>query len=150
MEVPNKKVTIVQHNKGEEIRVDPIVLHVLEDGSNTDNRIGAMHDETFLVTSGTVRFTTGTTDHDAKTGDDVVVPPMASHTFSNASDEVATMYNSFTPAFCVNYFRLLQEMAKKNGGKLDQKDGVEAMGRHPTLVAGKPGPPGAMDLREKN
>jgi len=100
-----------------------------------------MHEETFLVLSGSVRFTTGTTAHDTCTGDYVVVPLMASHTFSNETDEEATVYSTFTPAFYINYFRLLQEMVAKNGGKLRREDGTEAMGRYATLqtemMAGK-------------
>lgn len=100
-----------------------------------------MHDELFLVLSGKVRFTTGTTVHDAHSGDYVVVPPMAPHTFSNEWDEEATFHCSFTPAYYVNYFRLLQEMAAKSGGELTMEDSVEAMGRYATLqvdaMAGK-------------
>jgi len=80
-------VALVQQGTGETLRVGPLTIRVIEDGRNTDNRIGAvmlvippktlgppqhwhrMHDETFLITKGTVRFTTGKTDHDAKTGD---------------------------------------------------------------------------------
>lgn len=36
-----------------------------------------MHDETFLITKGTIRFSTGQEDHDAGVGDYVVVPPKA-------------------------------------------------------------------------
>jgi hypothetical protein len=32
------------------------------------------------------------------------------------------MYNSFTPIFYVNYFRLLQEMIQKSGGKMMPED----------------------------
>ena len=63
---------------GELLKVGPTRIRVLEDGSRTDNRIGAiasllpagvsgpwqhrhlMHDETFLITSGILRFTLGT------------------------------------------------------------------------------------------
>lgn len=40
--VPNKDVTVVHKEKGEFIMIGPIRLDVLEDGSNTDNRIGAV------------------------------------------------------------------------------------------------------------
>jgi len=100
-----------------------------------------MHDETFYVLSGNVRFATGTTIHDAHAGDYVVIPPLAPHTFSNESDEVVTMYCSFTPAFYINYFRLMQEMAVRHGGKVTREDAMEAMGRYATLqveaMAGK-------------
>jgi quercetin dioxygenase-like cupin family protein len=62
-----------------------------------------MHDETFLVTKGTVRFTVPEAPGlegkiiDAKTGDYVVVPTRAPHTFSNETDEEARFVNTFTP-----------------------------------------------------
>ncbi len=47
-----------------------------------------MHDETFLITAGTVRFHTKITgDIDAKVGDYIVVGTRAVHTFSNPFDE---------------------------------------------------------------
>jgi oxalate decarboxylase/phosphoglucose isomerase-like protein (cupin superfamily) len=67
-----------------------------------------MHDETFLVTKGTVTFHVpaaegleAATIH-AKTGDYVVVPTRAPHTFSNESDEEARFFNTFTPV-CHSY-----------------------------------------------
>ena len=57
-----------------------------------------MHDETFLVTRGTVRFTTGKTDIDAKAGVYIVVPPRAVHTISNPFGEEAQFFNTFSPA----------------------------------------------------
>ncbi|KAI4788196.1 hypothetical protein E4T44_13515 [Aureobasidium sp. EXF-8845] len=73
-----------------------------------------MHDETFLVTEGTIRFTWYTTTAseptktvDAHAGDYVVVPIRAPHTFSNPTDKQAKFVNTFTPAFYVNYFKLL-------------------------------------------
>lgn len=62
-----------------------------------------MHDETFLVTKGTVRFIVPEAPGlegkviDAKEGDYVVVPTRAPHTFSNESDEEARFFNTFTP-----------------------------------------------------
>jgi hypothetical protein len=69
------------------------------------------HDETFLVTQGTLRFhaLNGATI-DAKLGDYVTVPPRAPHTFSNPYDEEAKFFNTFTPAFYINYFKLLAKM----------------------------------------
>ena len=79
-----------------------------------------MHDETFLITKGTVRFhTTGLEkpqpDVDAKLGDYVTVPVRAPHTFSNPFDEEARFFNTFTPAYYVNYFKLMADMAEKEG-----------------------------------
>lgn len=62
-----------------------------------------MHDETFLVTKGTVRFHIPEAPGlepkivDAKEGDYVVVPTRAPHTFSNETDEEARFFNTFTP-----------------------------------------------------
>ena len=62
-----------------------------------------MHDETFLVTKGTVRFHVPEAPGlepkvvDAKEGDYVVVPTRAPHTFSNETDEEARFFNTFTP-----------------------------------------------------
>lgn len=66
------------------------------------------HDETFLVTQGTLRFhaLNGQTV-DAKTGDYVTVPTRSPHTFSNPYDEEAKFFNTYTPAFYINYFKLL-------------------------------------------
>jgi mannose-6-phosphate isomerase-like protein (cupin superfamily) len=62
-----------------------------------------MHDETFLVTQGTVRFHVPEAPGlepkivDAKAGDYVVVPTRAPHTFSNETEEEARFFNTFTP-----------------------------------------------------
>ena len=91
-----------------------------------------MHDETFLVTHGSIRFHTGDTYVDAK-GDLVVVPPRAPHTFENVTGEEAGFFNTFTPAFYINYFRLLQEMAEGDGGKLSKENARIAMERYATM-----------------
>ena len=73
-----------------------------------------MHDETFLVTQGTLRF------HgkdgaivDAHTGDYMTVPPRAPHTFSNPFDVEAKFFNTFTPAHYINYFKMLSTLGQK-------------------------------------
>jgi quercetin dioxygenase-like cupin family protein len=83
---------IVSKSDGEAFHIGPIHIRVLEDGSRTDNRIGAveitvpphtdqtpphlhrMHDETFLVTKGRLRFTTDEDHYDVDMGGYVVVP----------------------------------------------------------------------------
>jgi mannose-6-phosphate isomerase-like protein (cupin superfamily) len=110
--VPNKDVIVVKHQKGEVIRLGPVRMDILEDGSNTDQRLGAanitippktagppqhwhqvsfpalslsyhtsnftqMHDEAFLILSGTVTFTSRDQQVVLTTGDYIVVPPMA-------------------------------------------------------------------------
>lgn len=104
-------------DSGELLEIGPTRIRVLEDGSRTDNRIGAiasilpsgisgppqhrhlMHDETFLITRGILRFTLGDSHRDAKAGDYVVVPVGAPHTFDNASDSPAEFFSTFTPAY---------------------------------------------------
>ena len=73
-----------------------------------------MHDETFLVTKGTLHFTwyTKNASEPTKTivaneGDYVVVPIRAPHTFSNPTDQEAKFVNTYTPSFYINYFKLL-------------------------------------------
>ena len=117
-------VTIVGQEKREILRMGPITIEVLEDGRNTDNRLGAvvltiapgtkgppqhwhrMHDETFLILKGRFRFTTGKKELDARAGDYVVVPPKCFHTFANPFEEEAAFYNTFTPAYYVDYLRM--------------------------------------------
>jgi oxalate decarboxylase/phosphoglucose isomerase-like protein (cupin superfamily) len=105
-----------------------------------------MHDELFLTTQGTVRYhmplpedaiadtTTSAGDGlpdepykvgnsgrpekivDAKLGDLVTVPIRAPHTFSNPFDEEAKFVNTYSPAFYINYFRMLGEMISEGEG----------------------------------
>ena len=104
-----------------------------------------MHDETFLVTQGTLRFfTTGLKeplpDVDVKVGDYVTVPTKAPHTFSNPFDEEAKFFNTFTPAFYVDYFKLLSKMAEQ--GPVGPPQILQAMAAYATLpVKGPGGPP---------
>ncbi len=124
-------VNLITAEAGELLVVGQTRIRVLEDGSRTDNRIGAiastmpagvagppqhrhlMHDETFLVTSGVLRFTLGDTLRDAGVGDYVVVPIGAPHTFANVSDAPVAFFSTFTPAFYVNYFRELADLSAK-------------------------------------
>ncbi len=80
----------------ETLKLGPATIRILEDGRKTDNRLGAvimtlppnlagppihwhrMHDETFLVLKGKMRFTTDKGDVDTKAGDYVVVPTACS------------------------------------------------------------------------
>lgn len=103
----------------------------METGEHTDNRIGSaeftlpprtsgppphwheMHDETFLVTQGKMQFhgLHGETIV-ANLGDYVTVPTRSPHTFSNPYDEEAKFFNTYTPAFYINYFKMLAQMGK--------------------------------------
>lgn len=94
-----------------------------------------MHDETFLVTKGTIRFHAPDGKVvDAKGGDYVVVPTRAPHTFENPFDEEARFFNTFTPAFYINYFKLLSELAEA-GKPMPKEVSLEAMARYATLPA---------------
>ena len=94
-----------------------------------------MHDETFLVTAGTLTFTQLKTHIHASAGDYVVVPVKAPHTFRNDGDEEARFFNTFTPAYYIDYFRLLAEAAKEGG--LTQEVGMAAMERFATFLVEK-------------
>ena len=65
------------------------------------------------MTQGTLRFhaLNGTTV-DAKLGDYVTVPTRSPHTFSNPYDEPAKFFNTYTPAFYINYFKLLATLGE--------------------------------------
>ncbi|KAF1344896.1 RmlC-like cupin domain-containing protein [Delphinella strobiligena] len=122
-----------------------------------DNRIGAveltvpantkgppahwheMHDETFLVTQGTIRFTwhpesasKASQTVDANAGDYVVVPIRAPHTFCNPSDQEAKFFNTFTPAFYVNYFKLLASFVG-DGKVMTPEANIRAMASFATI-----------------
>lgn len=121
-------IKVVIPRATETIQLGSVTMRVLEDGSLTDDRIGTvlstlppflkpspqhlhrMHDETFFVTQGTVRFAVNDEEHDVKMGEYVVVPTGAPHTFSNPFDEPASFLTTFTPAFYVNYFRELSKI----------------------------------------
>ena len=72
-----------------------------------------MHDETFLVTQGKLRFYAKDGKQvDAGLGDYVVVPVRSAHTFGNPFDEEAKFFNTYTPAYYINYFKMLATMAE--------------------------------------
>ncbi len=142
-------VNLTAADGGEPLTIGPTRIRVLEDGSRTDNRIGAvasmlpagvsgppqhrhvMHDETFLVTSGTLRFILGDTHRDAGVGDYVVVPVGAPHTFANVSDAPVEFFSTFTPAYYVNYFRELAQLSAQ--GKFTPEANLAVMLRYATV-----------------
>jgi len=159
--VPTVPINFVQAQAGEIIPLGKITLRVMEDGSRTDNRISAveliipprtpgppahwheMHDETFLVTKGTVRFHVPEAPGlepkivDAKAGDYVVVPTRAPHTFSNETDEEARFFNTFTPAFYIHYFKLLSSLIAE-GKEMTKEVNEQAMAYYATIPVQKP------------
>lgn len=91
-----------------------------------------MHDEMFLTTKGTVRFhIPGKPDVDAKEADFVSVPIRAPHTFSNPFDTEARFINTFTPAFYINYFKLLASLI--DGGEMTPEKNMQAMSHYATI-----------------
>jgi oxalate decarboxylase/phosphoglucose isomerase-like protein (cupin superfamily) len=170
MSAPKPSVQLIKHHSPPEtLHIGPITLHVLLDGTATSQRLSAvlialpphtsgppahwheMHDETFLVTRGRARFlvppTTspsgekqeGTTI-EAAAGDYVVVPIRAPHTFENPYDEPCEIFNTFSPAFYIEYFRLLdrltrEKVGKGEGGRLDGDVVARAMARWATMPA---------------
>jgi len=90
-----------------------------------------MHDETFLITSGTLRFTLGDTYKDARVGDYVVVPVGAPHTFANVSDAPAEFFSTFTPAYYVNYFRETAKLSAE--GRSSPEEVLSVMLRYATV-----------------
>lgn len=152
------EVVVVGPTEGETITLGPARVRILEDGSATEHRLGmgeitlaphtegppqhrhARHDEGFYVVAGTARFTVGAMSYDAPAGSLVMVPPGAPHTFSNPSDQVVVMLNTFTPDFYVQYFRDLRDMIA-SGQPLTPQASVEMMSHYATSPAPHPGHP---------
>ncbi|KAK7716144.1 hypothetical protein SLS64_003296 [Diaporthe eres] len=101
-------VKLYRKDDAEVLTLGPITCYVFEDGSHTDNRVGAVllmippgvsgppmhwhrfHDELFFVTK-------------VSPGDLMVVPPRAIHTFENASKtEEAELYMTATPGYYID------------------------------------------------
>ena len=154
-------VRIMEDGSHTGIYLHPLKKTLTNAPSTQDNRLGVaefivpagtpgppphwheMHDEGFFVTKGTIRFsTTGhkdAKDVDAKAGDYMAVPVRAPHTFNNPFDEEAKFICTFTPAFYVNYFKLLGDLTQD--GRMTPQIGLKAMATYATLpVPGIGGP----------
>lgn len=143
------EATVTGPDEGELIRLGPVRMRILEDGSTSSHRLGIgeitlpprtpgppqhrheRHDEGFYVVSGTARFTVGTSVVDAGPRTLVMVPPGAPHTFANASDEPAVIVNTFTPDLYVQYFRDLRDLGA-SGEPLTPAATVRVMERYAT------------------
>jgi len=156
MKMPRRPINYVPAKSGETLLLpNNLICRIMEDGSRTDNRIGSaeftvppntagppahwheMHDETFLVTQGTIRFhAPDGAIIDAKEGDYVTVPIRAPHTFSNPTNEPAKFFNTYTPAFYIDYFKRLAE-AFKEEGKWTKERNLQVMSQFATLPAGE-------------
>jgi len=142
-------IAIIDLTDGEALRIGPMALRVLEDGSNTDHRLGIVeitvapqldgppqhihrsHDETFYVISGTPTFTSGAETVQARPGMLVTVPPGTPHTFANPSNEPAVILNTVTPDRYIGYFK---ELAAQPPGPLNPALVAEIMSRYDTEV----------------
>ncbi len=143
-------VKVITGDAGEVLQFGPTRIRILEDGSRSENRISAiasmmpahvngprthvhlMHDETFLVTSGVLHFIIGDLEKDAMTGDYIVVPAGAPHTFVNASDQPVSFFTTFTPGFYVDLFRQLAKLNVKEERNAQLE--TELMIRYATVI----------------
>lgn len=141
-------VNLVTPGDGEEIHMGPNHIRILEDGSRTGHRLGMAvlslepgfggppqhihreHEETFFVTSGNVRFVSGTDEFVATTGSLVTAPIGTPHTFGNAdSEEPATLLFTTTPDLYIDYFR---DLAALDPQHLTPDKIAEIMARYAT------------------
>lgn len=103
-----------------------------------------MHDETFLITTGKIRFHipdphnpgTDKSTTDASAGDYMVIPIRAPHTFSNPFDEEAKIFFTSTPAFYINYFKLLSTLGEE-GKPMPAEVNMTAMALYGTTLVDK-------------
>ena len=145
-------VRIVEPLEGEQSGGGPIRCRIIEDGSHTDHRLGLIeatvppgptgppqhlhreHDETFVVTEGTLRFTCGADTVDAGTGTCVTVPAGTPHTFSNPFGEPAKFLCAMTPDLYIEYFRDLSALPVNEQGLLNPEDIGKTMAKYATEV----------------
>jgi mannose-6-phosphate isomerase-like protein (cupin superfamily) len=145
------EISVVGPDGGEVIRLGPIQIRILEDGSTTEHRLAlgeitlpphsegppqhrhSKHDEGFYVISGRARFTVGETTYDAGPGSLVVIPPGVPHTFANAGAITAVLLNTFTPDLYVEYVRDLRDMIAA-GQELTPEATIEVMRRYSTAA----------------
>jgi quercetin dioxygenase-like cupin family protein len=145
-------IRVIRPDDGEMAGGGPIRARIIEDGSNTDHRMGLIgvtvppgpaqppphihreHDETFIVTTGRLRFTSGGESVDADAGSVVVVPQGVPHTFGNPFDQPATMLCVVTPDLYVQYFRDLGTLPVDEHGMLAPADIGRTMAHYATDV----------------
>ena len=124
---------------------------IIEDGTSTQDRLSVveswilpkshgpifhfheMHDETFYVTKGKVRFhSPGRSPIDAEGGDMIVVPTRMPHRFSNPFEEEAKFVSTNTPSHYARYFYYLEYLIGE-GNVLTPEVNKEAMRRFATV-----------------
>ncbi len=137
--------------EGETFRAGPVTFRVLEDGLAVQQRMGVVeclippgwagppqhihrqHDESFFVTSGNVRFTSGTSTLEVSAGGLVTAPLGDPHTFGNADpDAPASLLCIVTPERYIGYFRDLTALRPGPDGALGPEEVLEVMQRYAT------------------
>ncbi|KAI1442067.1 RmlC-like cupin [Annulohypoxylon stygium] len=150
MTPPDIPVNLVRAHAGETFMLGTVQIRVMEDGSNTHDRLGTaeftvppntdgpplhwheMHDETFLVLSGRMRFFVkdgGIVD--CTEGDYVTVPVRSVHTWGTLG-EGCKFLNTFTPSYYINYFKILSQMTEE-GKPMDKEINKKAMSYFATI-----------------
>ena len=145
-------IFVVGPNDGEHSGGGPIRCRIIEDGTHTQHRLGLIeatvppspvgppqhlhrdHDETFIVTEGRLRFTSGADNVDVEAGSCVTVPAGTPHTFSNPFDQAARFICTLTPDLYVEYFRDLSKLPVDEQGLLDLADVGRTMAAYATEV----------------
>ena len=145
-------IHVVEPDGGEQSGGGPIRCRIIEDGSHTEHRLGLIeatvpagpaappqhvhreHDETFIVTLGKLRFTSGDNSVDVEAGSCVVVPAATPHTFSNPFSQPARFICTLTPDRYVEYFRDLSRLPVNEQGQLDLADVGKTMAKYATDV----------------
>lgn len=143
----------VVHPADAEMRLGPVKIRILEDGTHTDHRLGIVevtlqphsaatpqhshpqHDETFYVVAGTMTFISGSAVIDAKPGTLITVPPETAHTFVNNGDVPAVLLGTVTPALYIDYFRQMMALPVGPSGGIDPAAAAAVMARFGTKVS---------------
>jgi mannose-6-phosphate isomerase-like protein (cupin superfamily) len=143
---------VVRPTDGEQSGGGPIRCRIIEDGTNTQHRLGIIeatvppspvsppqhlhreHDEVFIVTEGMLRFSAGADIVDVEAGSCVTVPAGTSHTFCNPFDAPARFICTLTPDFYVEYFRDLSKLPVDEKGMLKPADIGQTMAKYATEV----------------
>jgi mannose-6-phosphate isomerase-like protein (cupin superfamily) len=144
-------VKLTAPDEAEEFLAGHVRFRILENGTEVDKRFGVAecqlppgwtgppqhihreHDEIFYVVTGTVRFTSGTTDLLAHAGSLVTAPIGDPHTFGNADpDAPASILCTIVPERYLGYFRELQSLRPGPDGMLVPTEVLEVMARYAT------------------
>jgi mannose-6-phosphate isomerase-like protein (cupin superfamily) len=145
-------IHVIRPGDGEQAIGGPMGVRIIEDGSHTRHQLGLVeatlqpgpaqppqhvhreHEEIFIVTSGKVRFTSGTESFDVEAGTVVVVPIGVPHTFANPFDETAMFIGTMSPDLYIQYFRDIGRLPRNDRGQMDPRDVAQTMARYATDV----------------